>query len=189
MDPEPFTPSSNFFYYFYLFLVLIILLRFIRSVYGTKVSITRFIQTSIVYVIIAALALFGSYEVGVAPIYFFADPVIAIASGLFAQRVMEQRLVFWRTSDGSVYYKGGSLLILVYAALLSLRVAVEYYYVGNLFFSGGFSYDVSQNGVLASIVVDALLMISMGLLIGRNVLVIRTYDAIRREKLDVPMKQ
>jgi|GEM_PF-6532985 hypothetical protein len=81
MSSEPSSFNSNFFYYFYFFLVFIIILRFVRSIYGTRVSVTGFVRVSIVYIVIATLALFGSYAIGVSPIYFLVDPVIAVASG------------------------------------------------------------------------------------------------------------
>jgi hypothetical protein len=153
-----------------------------------RVSVTGFVRVSIVYIVIATLALFGSYAIGVSPIYFLVDPVIAVASGFFAQRIMKQRLIFWRTNDGTVYYKGGSVLILIYAALLSLRVGIEFFYFGGSFFVGA-SSNVGQNAVFASIIVDALLMVSIGLLMGRNILVIKTYSAIKTGRLDVPIRQ
>lgn len=140
--------------------------RYRRAVNGARASATRFVTSVLIYTLIGAGALYESYLIGTPQTYFVVFALAALASYIASLKLMSTRLVYWRTPEGRLYYKGGALLILVYAILLVVRVTLEYFYLG-----GAPGVTASPVEVEASALVDLLLMVSMGLLLGRNTLV------------------
>jgi len=119
-----------------------------------------------------------------APLYAVLLAGAAVASYRYADR----RITFWRGSDGSLYFRGGVVIYLVYLAALLIRLAIDYLAIGADVFSFSFSSSSALSGtaLYGTVATDLLLMFGVGLLLGRNLRVMRRYQRIAGGKDPVP---
>jgi hypothetical protein len=107
-------------------------------------------------------------------IYAAIFAAVAFGSYHYSNRVLD----FWRAPDGSVYMKGGMVLLAFYVAALVSRLAISTTFGGESFGSLQPGANASPDSALAAIVLDALLVAGAGLLVGRNARIIRRFRAI-----------
>ncbi len=174
-------PSESV-YTFLVILLLIVGLRLRRVVYGTKVSVARTIGYSIFYAVFGSFFTLSSFLLGVQPIYSLGYALLASALAFWSYRFADKRISFWRGKDGSVYYKGGIIIYLIYLVGLVARIAVDFLLIGPSAFTFSFNSSTTPNEILGFTVTDFILMFGVGLLIGRNARVYKRYKQIKLGK-------
>jgi hypothetical protein len=151
---------------------------------GTKISLGRTVGYSIYYIVFGSLFLSSSFFLGIPVEYFASYPVVFIAAFVLAFELARRRVVFWRTSDGSIYSKGGLPIYIIYVAGLIARILIGYIYVGPnfLFFSLPTGQVLTGAALSATVASDLLLTAGIGLLFGRNMRILKKYLAIKSGK-------
>jgi len=177
--------------YLVLGIILLIVVRRMRVVFrGQKVSKGRTLAFSAYYFLIAAVFISLSFlGGGVSPefaiVYVLVGAIAAYGSYDFSDR----RIGFWKGADGSVYYRGAVIIYMIYLVGLVTRIAIEFIYIGPQAFSFSASSTaatLSASAIDAEIITDVLLALGSGLLIGRNVRVLKRYAAIVAGKEELP---
>jgi hypothetical protein len=170
-------------------LVLLVLRRFSRVIRGSKVSLSRTILFSVYYLAFAGLLVAVSVFEGVASDYDLVLYVLVGAIGAYgAYVVSNSRIGFWKGGDGSIYFKGAIIVYLIYIVGLIARIAIDLAFIGPQAFDFSFSGSapvLSSTAIDAGIATDLLLSFGVGLLVGRNVRVMKRYNAIMAGKEQV----
>ena len=99
---------------------------------------------------------------------------------------------FWTDSKtSSIYVKCGTHIHLAYVIGTASRIFISVLFIGSLFTPSrrGIIYIDSSTTVLATVVFDLLLMISLGLLIGINRGILIRYNLINTGKEKISEKQ
>jgi len=170
-------------------LILLVIRRFSRVIRGTKVSKSRTIVFSIYYLGFAGLLIAVSVVAGGVSavdlvLYALVGGVGAYGSYVFS----DARIGFWKGADGSIYYKGAIIVYLVYIVGLIARIAIDLAFIGPQAFTfslGGALPTLSSTAIDAGIATDVLLSLGVGLLVGRNLRVMKRYNAIMAGKEEV----
>ena len=173
-----------------LIIIAFILLVAVRRVYriyrGTRFSLGRTVVFALVYVLLGVAVSGASFYEGVpvylAPLYALVAAVSAAASYRFADR----RITFWRGPDGSLYFKGGVVIYLVYLVGLVGRLTIDYAVIGPSAFSFAPGLTLTGTALDGTIATDLLLILGVGLLIGRNIRTVRRYRRIERGEDKIP---
>jgi hypothetical protein len=168
-------------------IVLIVVFRIFRNLQGIRVSAGRTIFYIIFYFAFGGFFVALSFFEGVSPYYLAPDVVAAVLAGIWSYRFADRRITFWTGSDGSVWYKGGIIIYLIYVAALIARIAVDFLVIGPSSFQFSFApIALSQSALIGETVTDLLLAFGIGLLIGRNVRVFQRYQLIISGKEKAP---
>jgi hypothetical protein len=171
-------------------LILLITRRIFRVIRGQKVSVGRTIAFSVYYFGFAAILIAASYTAGGVSVTDLVLYGLIGAVGVWASYVFSnRRIAFWKTSDGSIYYKGAIIIYMIYLVALITRIGIDLAFIGPQAFSFNFgapSAALSSTEIDAGIATDVLLSLGAGLLIGRNVRVLKRYNLIMAGKEEVP---
>jgi hypothetical protein len=151
-----------------------------------KVSKGRTIFYIIFYFVFGGFFVATSFFEGVAYYYLIPDVLIFALAAYWSYGFADKKITFWRGSDGSIWYKGGIIIYLIYVVGLIARLAVDFLVIGPSAFSFTFGGTLSQTGLIGTIVTDLLLTFGMGLLIGRNIRVYQRYTLIMDGKESIP---
>ena len=128
-----------------------------------------------------------SFIEGVPFYYLIPDTIAAVSAGLWAHHFADRRIKFWRSSDGSIWYKGGIVIYLIYLGALIARLTVDFVVIGpSAFEITPTVTTLTQNALIGVTVTDLLLAFGIGLLVGRNVRVYQRYKQITEGKESVP---
>ncbi len=170
-------------------LILLVIRRFSRVMRGSKVSLGRTLLFSVYYLGFAGLLIAVSVisgGVGAVDLVLYA---LVGAIGAYASYVVSNsRIGFWKGPDGSIWYKGAIVVYLIYIVGLIARIAIDLVFIGPAAFSfslGGAQPTLSSTAIDAGIATDLLLCLGVGLLVGRNVRVIKRYNGIMAGKEQV----
>ncbi len=170
-------------------IAIVIFTRLKWTKHGRKVTNRKIIVESIFYLALGSIVVIESiYNAGV-PILFLIPYLILFFGFQHYSYIRSNSLIsFWKGSKpGSIYVKGGTHIHLVYAIGTASRIIISILFIGSLFTPNrkGIIYIDNSTAVLASIVFDLLLMISLGLLIGINRRILIRYNLINtgREKI------
>ena len=144
---------------------------------------------SIFFSVLGSIVIFDSfYNVGIPILYLV--PYLVVLFGLQHYSFLHSNrfMSFWADSKTkSIYVKGGTHIHLAYVVGTASRIIISVLFIGSLFTPSrhGIIYIDSSTQVLATIVFDLLLMISVGLLIGINRRILIRYNLINtgREKI------
>ncbi len=169
-------------YIFLGILILLVIRRFSRVIRGSKVSKGRTVAFSIYYLAFAGLLIAVSIVSGGISavdlvLYALVGAVGAYGSYVFS----DARIGFWKGADGSIYYKGAIIVYIIYIVGLIARIAIDLVFIGPqafAFTAGATSPALSSSAIDAGIATDALLSLGVGLLVGRNMRVMKRYNAI-----------
>jgi hypothetical protein len=169
-------------YIFLGILILLVIRRFSRVMRGSKVSLGRTLLFSVYYLGFAGLLIAVSVisgGVGAVDLVLYA---LVGGIGAYASYVVSNsRIGFWKAADGSIWYKGAIIVYLIYIVGLIARIAIDLIFIGPAAFSfslGGAQPTLSSTAIDAGIATDLLLCLGVGLLVGRNVRVMKRYNAI-----------
>lgn len=161
--------------------------RVYRSYRGVRFSAARTLGIAILYVAIGSVFSITSFYEGVSLLYAVPYAALLIASAVWSYRYSDRRISFWKGGDGSsVYFKGGIVLYIIYVIGLVARISIDLIYIGPNLFSFTVGQTLSSTALYATIATDLLMMFGLGLLIGRNVRVIRRYRLIEEGKETLP---
>ena len=163
-------------------LILLVIRRFSRVIRGAKVSRGRTIAFSVYYLGFASLLIAVSvFSGGVSAVYLVLYALVGVV-GVYGSYVFsDARIGFWKAADGSIYYKGAIVVYLIYIVGLIVRIAIDLVFIGPqafAFSSSGAPSALSSTAIYAGIATDLLLSLGSGLLVGRNLRVMKRYDAI-----------
>lgn len=169
-------------------ILLLVIRRMARVFRGTRVSIGRTITFSIYYGGFAALLVAISYTAGGVSVTDLVLYALIGAVGLYGSYVFSNRRIgFWKAADGAVYYKGAVIIYLIYLVAFISRISIDLAFIGPQAFTFSFSGTTALSGAAidAGIATDFLLCFGSGLLIGRNIRVMKRYNLIMAGKEEV----
>src|SRR5215469_14830276 len=191
--------NNGVFSLIFTFVIITILsvLRIRRSIQGTKVNVKKTIVFSAYFVGITSFLVYNSFLIGsVAVLYvipYFAVVIVTIYySYIHSKRSLSfLKLPDSKGGDSTIYVKGGLSMYFLYVAALTIRVVINFLFVGSekYYFNKEQTILGNENATvimpflhttpamitLASTVTDFLLIIGMGLIIGRSARVLRYY--------------
>jgi hypothetical protein len=175
---------------------IIIIFRIRKVMQGTKVSVKKTIIFSAYFLAIASFLVYNSFLIGSVP-FVYAVPYCAavIIAGYSSYRYSKRILSFWELPNShgghSIYSKGGLVIYLLYVTALIVRSVVNFLFIGSekLYFINQETLLEKYNATLimplvqtdptttifAFAATDLLLMIGVGLVIGRNSRVLQYY--------------
>ena len=176
---------------------IIIIFRIKNAIHGTKVNVKKTIIFSAYFVAISSFLVYNSFLIGNVPIvYVIPYLAVVVAASYCSYRYSRRTLSFVKSpnsDDGNsaVYVRGGLSIFLVYVAALTIRIAINFLFIGSekLYFSNqqtifgnGTATDIMPmvhtdpaTTVLALTITDLLLMVGVGLFVGRNASVLKYY--------------
>jgi hypothetical protein len=181
------SPGSGEVIVIFLFLIILFAFRRVhRSYRGMRFSAARTIAYAVFYVAFGSIFSILSFFDGVSVVW--ALPYVALMAGasFWSYRYSDRRISFWSGGDGSVYFKGGVILYLIYIAGLIGRLSIDVIFLGPNFFVIDPNEVLSSTALSATIATDLLLMFGLGLLIGRNARVMTRYRKIEQGKEPLP---
>ena len=173
-------------------IIIVIVTRLKWTRHGRKVTKPKIVVESIFFLVLSAIVIFDSfYNVGV-PILFVIPYVILFYGLQHYSYLHSNRLIsFWKeTKSGSIYVKGGTHIHLAYVIGTTTRIIISVLFIGSLFSPSkrGVIYVNSSTAIIATIIFDFLLVISVGLLIGINRRTLIRYKLIVDGKENIPEK-
>jgi hypothetical protein len=140
---------------------------------------------------------YNSFLIGsVAVLYVIPYFAVVIVTIYYSYIYSKRSLSFWNFPDSNggnsaIYVKGGLFMYFLYVAALTIRVVINFLFIGSERFYFNKEQTILGNEsaaaimpmlhsnpammTLASTVTDLLLIITMGLIIGRNARVLRYY--------------
>jgi len=153
---------------------------------GTRFSMGRTILFLVIYsaigLIFSATSFYEGVPLVLAPLY--ALVLIAAAAGSYIYS--DKRITFWRRDDGAIYFRGGVIIYIIYLVGLIIRLTIDYVVIGPSVFTFTTGFTLTGTDLYATIATDLLLMFGVGLLIGRNLRVLRRYRRIERGEDTIP---
>ena len=199
--------NNGFFPLIFTFVIITIIsvLRIRRSIQGTKVNVKKTIVFSVYFVAITSFLVYNSFLIGsVAVLYVIPYFAVVIVTIYYSYIHSKRSLSFLKLpdnkgGDSTIYVKGGLSMYFLYVAALTIRVVISFLFVGSerFYFNKEQTILGNENATaimpflhtnpammtLASTVTDFLLIIAMGLIIGRNARVLRYYYQQKNEKM------
>jgi len=180
-------PGANTTYIFLVILIILIIRRMTMAARGSKVSRSRAIAFSVYYVAFAGLFLGSSFFEGVPPYLLVLYLAVGAAAVYGSYKFTDRRVVFWKDAAGSVWMKGAVIIYAIYIVGLMARIAIDLVFLGSPFsFSGAAPVALGPTAIDAIVATDLLLTFGVGLLIGRNVRVLKHFSLIQQGKEQVP---
>jgi hypothetical protein len=189
--------NNGFFSLIFTFVIIVIIsvLRIRRSIQGTKVNVKKAIIFSAYFVAITSFLLYNSFLIGsVAVLYVIPYFAVVIVTIYYSYIYSKRSLSFLKLPDSkggnsAIYVKGGLSMYFLYVAALTIRVVINFLFIGSERFYFNKEQTILGNAsvimpmfhtspammTLTSTVTDFLLIIAMGLIIGRNARVLRYY--------------
>ena len=171
-------------YYLIVAVLLLALVRIgwrtIANYKGTMFSMTRTVAYAGIYVTLGVAFSILSFFEGVS--YLMVAPEIAIvaAAAYLSYRYSDGRISFWKGDEGSLFFKGGIGVYLIYLVGFLTRLAIDVAFVGPSMFDFASIIQLTGAALYASMASDLLLTLGVGLLIGRNVRVTQRYHLIQQ---------
>jgi len=147
---------------------------------GTLFSMTRTFVYAGIYVTLGVAFSALSFVEGVSYLMAIPEILIVAAAAYASYRYTDGRISFWKSAEGSLFFKGGIGIYLVYLAGFLARLAIDVAFVGPSMFSFASIVQLGGAALYASMASDLLLTLGVGLLIGRNVRVTKRYHLIQQ---------
>jgi hypothetical protein len=173
-------------------IVIVIITRLRWTKYGRRVTRPKIIAESIFFLVLSSIVAFDSfYDVGIPILYLIPYLILFLGLAYYSYLHSNRLMSFWKESkSGSIYVKGGTHIHLAYVIGTTSRIIISVLFIGSLFTSSrrGLIYIDNSTAVLAAIVFDFLLMISVCLLIGINRRILIRYDLISEGKENISEK-
>jgi len=198
--------NNGFFSLIFTFVIITIIsvLRIRRSIQGTKVSVKKTIIFSVYFVAITSFLVYNSFLIGsVAVQYVIPYSAVVIVTIYYSYIYSKRSLSFWELRDrnggnSAIYVKGGLSMYFLYVAALTIRVVINFLFIASekFYFNKEQTILGRENAAaimpflhtnpamitLASTVTDFLLIIAMGLIIGRSARVLRYYYQEKKKR-------
>ena len=160
--------------------------RTLANYRGTVFSLGRTVVYACVYITLGVLFSALSYVEGVP--YLLAIPEVALVAvaALWSYRYTDKRISFWKSPEGSLYFRGGVAIYIIYLVGFVARFAIDLAYIGPSMFNFASTVTLVGAALYGSVATDLLLVLGVGLLLGRNVRVVRRFGMIQRGEETVP---
>ena len=158
-------------------IILIIIFRTYRNFRGVRVSEGSTIGYVIFYFLFGGFFVGTSFFEGVPLVYAIPCVAVLVVSAFWSYSYTDKRITFWRSSDGSIFYKGGIIIYMIYIAGLIARLAVDFIVIGDSAFTFSLGGTLSGSDLFGLAVTDLILSFGIGLLVGRN---LRVYSRLKR---------
>lgn len=173
-------------------IVIVIITRLRWTKYGRRVTKPKIIAESIFFLVLSSIVAFDSfYDVGIPILYLIPYLILFLGLAYYSYLHSNRLMSFWKESkSGSIYVKGGTHIHLAYVIGTTSRIIISVLFIGSLFTPSrrGLIYIDNSTAVLATIVFDFLLMISVGLLIGINRRILIRYNLISQGRENISEK-
>jgi hypothetical protein len=196
--------------FMFIIMALIIILRIRKVIQGTKVDTKKTIIFLIYFIAITSFLVYNSFLIaGIPFVYIVLYFAIAVTAVYCSYMYSKSALSFWElpTSGNNIgsnptvtYTKGGLSIYIVYIVALSIRIMINFLFIGSdkLYFNNNqpLANDTtsailimppllgtnSTTTLFAFIATDILLIIGAGLVVGRNARIIRYQYQERKGK-------
>ena len=166
---------------------IIIVIRIRKVLQGTKISIRKSILFCAYYIVITSFLIYNSFSLAVPVTYAIPYALAALISTYISYVHSKRSLLFWKQDSINFYVKGGVALYLLYVIALSIRIAINFIFIGYqevtlnqqgdmIIINRPIINTTSELTTLSLIVTDFLLVLGVGLLLGRNLRVIKYYS-------------
>jgi hypothetical protein len=181
----------------FVIIIIISVLRIRRSIQGTKVNVKKTVIFSAYFVAITSFLVYNSFLIGsVAVLYVVPYFAVVIVTIYYSYIYSKRSLSFLKLPDSNdgnsaIFVKGGLAMYFLYIAALTIRVVINFLFIGSerFYFNKEQTILGNENAsaimpmfhtnpamiTLTSTVTDFLLIVAMGLIIGRNARVLRYY--------------
>ena len=173
-------------------IIIVILTRLNWTKHGRKVTKPKIIVESIFYLALSSIVIFDSlYHVGIPILYLVPYLILFFGLQQYSYLHSNRLMSFWKEPKStSIYVKGGTHIHAVFVIGTASRIIISILFIGSLFGPSqqGIIYASNSTVVLATIVFDMLLMISVGLLIGINRRILIRYNLINEGRENISEK-
>jgi hypothetical protein len=173
-------------------IIIVILTRLKWIKHGRKVTKPKIIVESIFFLALSSIVIFESlYQVHVPILYLVPYLIVFFGLQQYSYLHSNRLMSFWKESkSASIYVKGAGHIHAVFVIGTASRIIISILFIGSLFGSSrqGIIYASDSTVVLATIVFDLLLMISVGLLIGINRRILIRYNLINEGRENISEK-
>jgi hypothetical protein len=134
--------NNGFFSLIFTFVIIIIIsvLRIRRSIQGTKVNVKKTIIFSAYFVAITSFLVYNSFLIGsVAALYVVPYFAVVIVTIYYSYIYSKRSLSFLKLPDSNggnsaIYVKGGLSMYFLYVAALTIRVVINFLFIGSEIF-------------------------------------------------------
>ena len=156
---------------FVIMIAIVMIFRFRKILSGGPINKNRIILATISYFGISILTVFSSFQVGVSVWYVFAYAGMLVGATYLSHRFVGDAIKVWKSDDGKIHAKGGSIPYVIWLVGLVSRFALGYVFVGPDYFMTiyGSQKTLSTFAVEITLVVDLIMMLGVGALAGRNI--------------------
>ena len=173
-------------------IVIVILTRLKWTEHGRKVTKPKIIVESIFYLALSSTVIFESLYHADVPILYLV-PYLILFFGLqqYSYLRSNRLMSFWKEpKSASIYVKGGTHIHALFVIGTTSRIIISILFIGSLFGTSlrGIIFTSNSTVMLATIVFDLLLMISVGLLIGINRRILIRYNLINEGRENISEK-
>ncbi len=177
--------------------MIIIVLRIRNAIQGTKVNVKKTTVFSAYLVAISSFLVYNSFLIGSVPVVYVIPYLAFVVAAIYCSYIYSKRnLSFLKLPDSNsgnsaIYVKGGLSLYFLYVGALTIRIAINFLFIGSEKFYFNNQQTILGNGtatvimpmfhidpattILAFTVTDFLLIVGVGLIIGRNARVLKYY--------------
>ncbi len=183
--------------------ISMIILRLRKAIKGTKVNIKRTIIFSTYLVAISVFLVYNSILIDNVPgVSVIPDLVVAMAAVYCSYIYSKRTLSFWKLPDNgnasfAIYVKGGLSVYFLYVAALTIRIIINFLFIGSerfYFYNqraiiGGNTIALiaplfhtnPATTIMAFTITDILLLMGVGLIIGRSTMILKYYEHNKRK--------
>ena len=189
---SPPAPSTGIGLLYVIVAVLVLVLlravrRTIANYKGTRFSLAKTVAFACTYVGLGVFLSGLSYLEGVPILLAVPEVLIAIGAALWSFKYTSARISFWKTPDGSLNFRGGILIYLIYMIGIVARVTIDIIIIGPGMLSSTVGAPLSGMALYGSMITDLVLILGVGLLIGRSIQVERRYRGIKLGRDTAPI--
>ena len=189
---SPYTANIGRIVLYSIVIAIVIVTRLKWTKYGRRVTKPKIIAESIFFLVLGSIVVFDSfYDVGIPILYLIPYLILFLGLAYYSYLHSNRLISFWKESkSGSIYVKGGTHIHLAYVIGTTSRIIISVLFIGSLFTPSrrGIIYVDNSTAILATIVFDLLLLISVGLLIGINRRILIRYNLIKQGKESISEK-
>ena len=131
--------NNGFFSLIFTFVIIITIsvLRIKRSIQGTKVNVKKTIIFSAYFVAITSFLVYNSFLIGSVAVLYVIPYFVAVIVTIYYSYIHSKRsLSFLKLPDSkggnsAIYVKGGLSMYFLYVAALTMRILINFLFIGS----------------------------------------------------------
>lgn len=185
-------------------IVTSIIIRLRKVIKGTKVNPKRTIVFLAYLIAISLFLVYNSFLIDNVPgKYVIPDLVVVMAAAYCSYIYSKRTLSFWKLSDSNnansdIYVKGGLSIYFLYVVALTIRVAIGFLFIGSQKFYFNNQQLILEGNTTTTVIVplfhtgpaitilafaltDILLLMGVGLIIGRSTVILKYFQHSKRK--------